>query len=164
MAGRIVRPHGVRGAVVLEPESDLIDRVGPDTTVFLGDGARQRRVASLQPYGKRYLLTLKGVTSREAAEALRGLSLLLDLERQSPLPKGVYYRWQIIGLRVLLEDGTELGPVVDVIRTGANDVYEVERHGGRKVLLPAISSVVREIDVDGGVVRVRLPPGLVDPE
>ena len=164
VAGRIIRPHGIRGALVLEAESDLVGRVGPGQAVFLGDAARQERIASLQIHGKRYLLTLKGVATRQAAEALRGLNLLLRGEDIGPLPEGVYYRWEITGLRVLLEDGAELGTVVDVIRTGANDVYEIERGDGRRVLLPAITSVVREIDLDAGVLRAHLPPGLVDPD
>jgi 16S rRNA processing protein RimM len=162
VAGRIVRPHGVRGALILEPESDLMGRVGQGTVVFVGDASRQKTVAGLQIHGKRYLLSLKGVTSRESAEELRGLDLLLDAESLAPLPEGTYYRWQITGLRVLLEDDSELGSVVDVIDTGANDVYEIERSDGRKVLIPALSSVVLEIDLEGGILRVRPPAGLLD--
>jgi len=147
---------------VIEAGADLLDRVRPGQAVFLGDAARADRIAALQPHGKRYLLTLKGVATHQAAEALRGTNLLLLADDLGPLPQGVYYRWQIVGLRILLEDGAELGTVVEVISTGANDVYEVEQGDGRKVLIPAISSVVREIDLEAGVLRATLPPGLVE--
>jgi len=147
---------------VLEAGTDLLDRVRPGQAVFLGDAARADRITALQPHGKRYLLTLKGVASVQAAEALRGTNLLLLAGDLEPLPEGVYYRWQIVGLRVLLEDGAELGTVVEVLRTGANDVYEVEQASGRKVLIPAISSVVKEIDLDAGVLRAHMPPGLLE--
>ena len=147
---------------MLEAGTDLLDRVRPGQAVFLGDAARADRITALQPHGKRYLLTLKGVASVQAAEALRGTNLLLLAGDLEPLPEGVYYRWQIVGLRVLLEDGAELGTVVEVLRTGANDVYEVEQASGRKVLIPAISSVVKEIDLDAGVLRAHMPPGLLE--
>jgi len=162
VAGRIVRPHGVRGALVLEAASDLIGQFKPGQAVFLGDATRTVHIASLQPHGGRYLLYLKGISSREAAEQLRGLPLLLNAEDLEPLPEGVYYRWEIVGLRVLEQDGAELGTVIEVLSTGANDVYEVERGDGRKVLLPAITSVIRQIDLEAGILRVDLPPGLID--
>ena len=162
VAGRIVRPHGVRGTLVLEGASDLMGQIKPGQAVFLGDARRREYIASLQPHAGRYLLYLKGISSREAAEELRGLPLLLNAEDLEPLPEGVYYRWEIVGLRVLEEDGAELGTVIEVLSTGANDVYEVERGDGRKVLLPAITSVIRQFDLEAGILRVHLPPGLVE--
>ncbi len=162
VAGRIVRPHGVKGALVLEAASDLMSQVRPGQAVFVGDASRTEHVVSLQPHSGRYLLYLKGISSREAAEELRGLQLLLNAQDLEPLPEGVYYRWEIVGLRVLVDDGSELGTVAEVLSTGANDVYEVERADGKRVLLPAITSVIRQIDLDAGVLRVQLPPGLID--
>jgi 16S rRNA processing protein RimM len=163
VAGLIVRPHGVRGQVIVEPVSDLILRVRPGQIVYLGEQGRQSRVMSLQPHQARYLVSLEGCHSREAAEALRGEVMAAPLEDLGPLPEGTYFRWQIVGLRAVTEDGTELGEVIEVFSTGANDVYEVQQTDGRRVLLPAISSVVKQIDLAGGVLRIHLLPGLIDP-
>ena len=163
VAGRIVRPHGVRGQVIVEPASDLIERVRPGQAVQLGEAGRRSRVVSLQPYQARYLVRLEGYETREAAETLRGEVMECPLEDLGPLPQGVYFRWQIVGLRVVTDEGTELGEIVEVLSTGANDVYEVLQADGKRVLLPAISSVVLEIDLDHGLARVHLLPGLIDP-
>lgn len=162
VAGRIVRPHGLRGAVVLEPETDLIARVGPETEIFLGDRKLPATVRRIVAHGRRFLMELEGVDTREEAEGLRDAVVRIRLEAIGGLPPNTYFRWQILGLRALEEDGTELGTIVDVLETGANDVYEVERQDGGRLLLPAIDSVIREIDLEEGILRVRLLPGLED--
>lgn len=162
VAGRIVRPHGVRGQVVVEPVSDMIDRVRPGQIVRLARSGRTARVVSLAPHQARYLFALEGVASRSDAESLRGEPMEFRVEDIGALPEGVFFRWQIVGLRAMTDDGSELGEIVEVLGTGANDVYEVRRADGSRVLLPAISSVVREIDLERGVVTVHLLPGLID--
>jgi len=163
VAGRIVRPHGVSGQVSVEPASELIERVRPGQAVQLGEHGRPSRVVSIQPYQARYLVRLEGCETREAAETLRGAVMECPFEDLGPLPEGVYFRWQIIGLRAVTDEGTDLGEIVEVLSTGANDVYEVLRADGKRVLLPAISSVVLEIDLEHGLARVHLLPGLIDP-
>ena len=163
VAGRIVRPHGVRGQVIVEPVSALIERVHPGQVVRLGESGRVSRVVSLQPHQARYLVQLEGYDTREAADTLRGETMECPADDLGPLPQGVYFRWQIVGLRAVTDEGIELGEIVEVFSTGANDVYEVQREDGRRVLLPAISSVVQEIDLEHGLARIHLLPGLIDP-
>jgi 16S rRNA processing protein RimM len=76
-----------------------------------------------------------------------------------PLPSGRYYQRQIIGLGVVTDEGESLGEVVDILETGANDVYVVQGAQG-EILLPAISSVIRQIDLDAGCLTVHLLEGL----
>lgn len=160
VAGRIVRPHGLRGTVVLDPESGLVDRVRPGTTVFVGEARTPAKVRRLYAHGDRYLLDLEGVAGREAAEGLRDHIVLVRVDDIGGLPPNTFFRWQIIGLRVEEEDGTLVGSVADVRETGANDVYEVERPDGRRVLLPAVRSVIRKVDLEAGVMTVHMLPGL----
>ena len=162
VAGRIVRPHGVRGQVVVEAASDVLDCLRPGAPIRLGGSGEEVRVLSFRPHQARYVVELEGVSDRAAAESLRGETLEVSLDDVVPLPEGVYFRWQIVGLRAVTEDGTDLGEIIEVLSTGANDVYEVQREDGSRVLLPAISSVVRQIDLDGGVARIHLLPGLID--
>ena len=163
VAGRIVRPHGVRGQVVVEPTSELIERLRPGQALRLQGSGRTTRLVSLQPHQMRYLVTLEGFSSRAAAETLRGETIECPIEDIGPLPEGVYFRWEIIGLRAVTDEGSDLGEIVDVLSTGANDVYEVLRGDGTRVLLPAISSVVLGIDLERGQARIHLLPGLIDP-
>lgn len=163
VAGRIVRPHGLRGEVVVEPEFDWIGRLRAGRPMFLGEDKRRARVSALRAQGARYLVGIEGCTTRSQAEKLRGQIVHLRPADLTPLPDGVYYRWQLVGLAVETDDGQPLGELVEIFATGANDVYEVRLEDGRRVLLPAIEPVVRGIDLEHGVVRIRLMPGLIDP-
>lgn len=160
LVGRVVRPHGVRGDLLIQPLSDILDSIQPGAGVYLGGDKRPARVASLRRHGRAYLLHVDGCGDRDAAEGFRGVEMRLRFEEAAPLPEGRYYQWQVIGLRVVTEEGDPLGVVREILETGANDVYVVERDSGRDLLLPAITSVVRRIDPEAGTVVVRLMPGL----
>ena len=106
------------------------------------------------------ILRIEGSEDREAAEAFRGSELLIPMQSAEPLPEGVYYRWQILGLAVVELDGQHLGTVAEILETGANDVYIVRGDGPRELLLPAIESVILEVDLEQGRLLVRVPEGL----
>ena len=76
-----------------------------------------------------------------------------------PLPEGEYFHFQLLGLRVLTEEGEDLGRVCEILETGSNDVYIVANDSG-ELLLPALADVVREVQVSEGLMVVRLPEGL----
>jgi len=86
--------------------------------------------------------------------------LLIPMQSAEPLPEGVYYRWQILGLAVVELEGQHLGTVAEILETGANDVYIVRGDGPRELLLPAIESVILEVDLEQGRLLVRVPEGL----
>jgi 16S rRNA processing protein RimM len=98
------------------------------------------------------VIQLEGVDSRDAAEAMLGRYLEVEAE---PLPEGQLYWHQIVGLRVIDEEGTLLGTVVEVFRAGENEVYRAEAPGQPDLLLPALRDVVREIDLEAGTMTVR---------
>ena len=91
---------------------------------------------------------------------LKNKLVTVEREMLGELPEGTYYIADIIGLEVRTDDGEVLGRVSQVISTGSNDVYEVEREGKKPLLLPVIDDVVKEVDTDGGVITVTLIPGL----
>ncbi|HET7009226.1 MAG TPA: ribosome maturation factor RimM [Anaerolineales bacterium] len=164
VVGRVVRPHGVRGDLLVEPLSEVLDSIQPGGHVFLGDRRRGFPVVSLRRHARKYLLRIEGCNGRDEAESFRGEELRVRLEDAAPLPPGKFYRWQVIGLRVVTEDGRRLGTVRQILETGANDVYAVQGESGKEILLPAITSVIRKIDPETGEMRVRLMPGLLDEE
>jgi 16S rRNA processing protein RimM len=158
--GRIVRPHGVRGGLLLEPYSEFVAALGAGTRVFLGGLQRAATVAGLRRHGDRYLLELKGCESREEAEAWRSAEVRVAAGQVEALPPGSYFHWQILGLSVFTDEGQCLGQVTEILTTGANDVYVVS--GEREILLPATSEVVQQVDPAGGKMIVHLLPGMAD--
>lgn len=167
--GRIVAPHGLRGEVRVALESDFPARL-PGRAVIVADVSDDKapgwptQVEAARPgRGGLWLLRLRGVESREAAEAIRGKALWVEAESLLPLPEGRWYVHEIVGLRAFDEDGRELGRVAEVIQTPANDVYVVRGPQG-EVLVPAVRSVVLRVEPAAGRMWLRIPPGLVPGE
>jgi 16S rRNA processing protein RimM len=159
--GIVIRPHGVRGMLLVEGTSDLIRSIQPGNPIFLNNGDASLVVTSVSPHRKRYLFKLEGIDTRNDAEGMREQILQIQFEAAEPLPEGSYYFWQLIGMPVFDEEGNSLGEIAEIIETGANDVYVVRSERGKEILLPAIEQVIREVDLEGGRIRVQLLPGLL---
>ena len=159
--GLIVRPHGVRGEMVVEASSELLPGLESGTTIFYGPDREKLMVERVRPHRGRLLLMAKAITDRDQAEALRQQILYLHSDEVDPLPDGSFYYWQIIGLEVYAESGAKLGVVKQIIETGANDVYVLEDDEGREVLIPAIEEVILKVDLDREQIVVHLLPGLI---
>ena len=160
-AGRVMRPHGVRGELLVEAVSDLMRSLQAGSQVFLGSRHKPAKVTSARLHGRRWLVRLEGCADRESAEHFRGAELGVRVDDLPPLPEGEYFYWQILGMQVVTEDGRILGRIEEILETGANDVYIVRSPDQPEVLLPAIQSVVRQIDLSAGEMKVRLIPGLI---
>ena len=160
LIGVIVGAHGVRGELRVAPETDFPERFARLEQVSVAPpGAAPRLVkitAARSHVGKGLvLLRLEGVDDRDAAEALRGAELRIPESDLTALPAGQYYEFQILGLPVVTEDGRDLGKIIDIIHTGANDVYETPL-----AMIPAIDHIVREVDLEQGRVVVHWVEGL----
>ena len=160
VVGRVIRPHGVRGMLLVEAFSEVIRSVRPAGEILLGPKRVPAVVRSFRPHRARFLLTIEGCDDRQKAEGFRGHDVCLRLDDVEPLPEGVYYYWQILGLTVVSEDGDVLCEVSEIIETGANDVYVVHDNAGNELLIPAIESVILRTDLEEGRIVVRLIPGL----
>jgi len=106
------------------------------------------------------LLKLGGCDDRNGADELRGMLVQIPLKEAAPLEEGEYYHFQLIGVRVETESGEWLGQVVEVLETGANDVYVVRGPWG-EVLLPAVNDVILELDLELRRMVVHLLPGML---
>jgi 16S rRNA processing protein RimM len=159
VVGEIGRPHGVRGEVVVLPVTDFPERLLAldEAAVVLRGAAALRRVESARRQGGAIVMKFSGVASPEAAAALRGATLEIPASRAAPLGPGEFYVFQIVGLRVRTPAGAPVGVVVDVLRTGANDVYVVRPPEGPEILLPAVDACVHTIDLAAGEL-VATPP------
>jgi 16S rRNA processing protein RimM len=157
---RVLKPWGVHGELKLEVLTGFPDQLGRLKRVYLGDEAVQHDVVRFRRHGDELLLQLADVRDRNGAEPLRGQLVQITREEAVPLQAGQFYEHQIVGLSVVTADGQALGQVVEVLSTGANDVYVVQGPRG-EILLPARVEVVRAIDLDAGTMTVVLLPGLM---
>lgn len=161
--GQVTKAHGIKGEVFVLPLTDFPERFSRLTRVFAssGDMRRELHISQAQPVHNGIIVKFAEVGNRSEAEALKWWYIQIPAEEVVPLPEGHYYFFQIIGLKVYDLEGKFLGTVVEVQRTGANDVYWVRKPGSDKQFgIPGLKSVVREIDVVGGKMLVDLPPGL----
>lgn len=149
--------RGIRGEPRVEPLTDFPERFQLGATVWIDGKAYVVRLSRHLPPG--LLLQLEGIDTRPAADGLRGRYLEVPDETLAELNEDQYYRFQIIGLAVFDTSGAALGRVEEVLQTGANDVYVVRNDEG-ELLVPAIDTVVKEVDVAGGRMVVELLEGL----
>ncbi len=147
--GVIVRPHGVHGAVKVEPLTDSSKRFRNLKDAFLELHGEMRpvqlSVASIAPDA--VILTVNGCDTPEQANALRGAYLCVDKAHRVQLPKDTYFITDLIGCDTFDTDGNAYGKLTNVYETGANDVYEI---ANGKLMVPALKRVLSEVDTDGG--------------
>lgn len=160
----IVAVHGLWGDVRAALHTDFPERFAELEEVWLvyPDGRRERRKlrdAKPHPTKALMILTLSGCRDRETAAKLIGASVEIEDEQAIPLPDGVYYEHDILGLEVFTTAGESLGEVKEILRTGSNDVYVTPR-----CLIPALESVVKSIDLAARRITVEPMPGMLDEE
>jgi len=158
--GRIISAHGVRGEVKVKQLTDFPERFAAGSFLFVEGETLQREVVSSRPHKGVMLIRFSGLDDRNAVEPLRGKYLYIAREEAMTLGENEYYEDELVGLRVETMTGELLGELTEVIWTGANEVYVVQGPRG-EALLPAIAEVVQEVDVEKGVMRVTLLPGLL---
>lgn len=153
--GRVLKPWGYRGELKIEILTDFPERFASLRTVYLGDDAKSFSVERARLHGKNAaVLKLQGIDSPETGAKLRDMLVRVPTEQAVPLPEGKLYLYQLVGLQVRTVGGQPLGEVTEVLDTaGANDVYVITGNG-REILLPAIPQVVKEIDIQHGLMVV----------
>jgi 16S rRNA processing protein RimM len=161
LVGKLHRPHGVRGEMIMSVLTDFPERLKPDLQVYLGHDYTAVTIKSLRHHNRGLLISLEGYDSREAVDGLRNREIFVSAEDRPPLPEGEYYLHQIIGLKAVSEEGKLLGIVSDWIETGANGVFVIRDEAGSEILLPDIDEVVLKIDLEAGEMLVHLMEGLV---
>ena len=160
-SGKIVGTHGIKGEVRIEPWADSPAFLCAFKTLYLDErGETAIRVKS-RPHKNITLCKIEGVDTIEAAERLRGRIVYINRD-DVRLDEGVHFVQDLIGSKVRDYDPDVFyGTLTDVLRTGANDVYEITRDG-RQYLAPVIDEVVRAIDTENGVVRITPMKGIFD--
>ena len=155
--GFVRGPHGLRGELKVDPLTGHPQRFQRGAT--LQAGGRTYTVRSAHMHQRTLLLQIEGIDTRSQADASRDLLLEVPESELPALAEGEYYRFQLLGMEVVDGEGRSLGRIEEVLETGANDVYAVRNAEG-ELLVPAIDSVVKQVDLAGGRMVVEVPSGL----
>jgi len=165
VVGRIGRPHGVRGEVVVDVRTDSPELRYAVGSVFTTDpsAAGPLTVETLRPHQGRYLVTFTGYADRDMADRLRGVLLCVDSSTVAPPEDPDEFNdHQLVGLRAELLDGEHVGEVVRIDHAPASDLLIVRLPDGRTGMVPFVRAIVAEVDVAGGRVVLTPPEGLFD--
>ncbi len=166
--GRILGAHGRDGEIRVRSTSNVPDRFDEGQTLALSkdgtvpEGRKFQIVRSRTTITKgseELILQFRGFRDRDQAIRLTGQWLCVAQSDVPEAEEGEYFHYQLIGLKVRTADGDELGEVTEILETGSNDVYVIVGPDG-EVLVPALSNVVKEIDIPAGLMIVDLPEGL----
>jgi 16S rRNA processing protein RimM len=164
--GRVVKPHGIKGKIKIEYFGEEVNQFLLYQEIIIKDGIghpKTYQILEVIPQPSRLILQLKGIESIEEATPLLGKEILIKREALPALEEGEYYWFELVGLEVQTETGKRIGRVKGIFPTGANDIYVVEGVRG-EIYLPATEGVIRQIDLQEGVMRVTRMEGLWEKE
>jgi 16S rRNA processing protein RimM len=164
IVGRVGKPHGVHGDVLVEIITDFPDRLTDGMEFGIGgDGGPEKfhQVHRVRLHKRRWLLSVKDIRDREAVEHWRGLYLYLPEQSLEELPEGYYYEHHLVGLDCVSEEGESLG-VVTGLETGGSQSRLVVQKEGREYLVPFVPQIVRRVELESGRVVLDAPRGLLD--
>jgi 16S rRNA processing protein RimM len=161
--GRVLRPHGVHGEVVVAVLSDVPGRFDPGSRLLAsrrGGPLQTLVVAASRPHKSGARVQFAGVEGPDAAEALRDLVLEVERSAVPPPPPGSYWYYELLGCRCL-DGGRDLGEVVDLAEDGGG-LLLIVADGERRVPVPFVESFLRGVDVAARRIDLELPPGLLE--
>lgn len=162
--GVITSTHGIRGEVKVFPTTDDVKRFKFLKDVLL-DTKKQRipmTVETARFFKNQVILKFEHIDNINDIEKYKGCDILVTRDNAVPLEEGEFFICDVIGSAVYEEDGTRFGTLVDVMETGANDVFIVETEDKKEVLLPYIDDCIKEVNVEEKKIVAYLMPGLLD--
>lgn len=157
LVGRVLKAVGLAGEFRVQVSSNVPERYAPGALLFIDDNPYH--VARTRQTRHGIVVKLIEVMSREQAEKLKGKALYIQESQVPPQADGIYYHYQILGIRAYSRADDYLGEITDILTTGSNDVYVVSG-GPREILVPALEGVVMEVDTTSRRMIVDLPDGL----
>lgn len=160
--GVITEPHGIKGEFKAFPTTDDPMHLKKVKEIYLDNGKElvTLHISSVRMQNNLMILKADEFNDRNQVEILRKKELFVTRENTVKLRKDEYLIDDLIGLKAIDEEGVEVGTVIDVMPTGANDVYVINRVDGTELLLPAIKQCILEVNVEEGYMKVFVMPGL----
>lgn len=161
--GVITSTHGLKGEVKVYPTTDYPERFEEIEEVLLDTGRSKLplEIQNVRYFKNLVILKFKGINDINDIEKYKQCSLWVTRENATPLYEDEYYIADLIGCKVFLEDGSEFGELVQVMETGANDVYVINMTDGKEVLVPAIKDCILDIDIENQKMVIHLLDGLL---
>jgi 16S rRNA processing protein RimM len=161
--GIISSTHGLKGEVKVFPTTDDINRFKKLKKVILDTGKEHLdlEIEQVKFFKQFAILKFRGFNHIEEIEKYKGKSLLVTREQAVKLGPDEYFIADMIGMKVITEDNTELGNLAEVLETGANDVYVVKDKNQKEILIPAIKQCILSVDIENQLMRVHLLDGLL---
>ena len=161
--GVITQPHGVRGEVKVFPTTDDPVRFKKLKKVILDTGKEKLdlEVEHVKFFKQFVIVKFKEFDNINDIDRYKRCPLLVTRENAVLLEEDEYFVADMIGMKVITEDGTEFGTLSDVMETGANDVYVIDSKEHGEVLMPAIKECVLNVDMESGIITVHLMNGLI---
>lgn len=158
--GFLRRPHGVHGEIIMDLHTDFPERFKPGRKLLVGERHQPMTLASARVHQDGMLVRFKGMETPEDAGRFRNQWVYVKRAEVPKLPDGQIYQHELIGVNVFDDEGNALGAITEIIETGANNVYIVTDDSGKEILLPAISSVILDLDMGARRMKVHLLEGL----
>jgi 16S rRNA processing protein RimM len=163
--GVIASTHGIHGEVKVYPTTDSLERFKTLKDVVLvtqTKGTLSLKVESVKFFKQFAILKFEGLDQIEDIQKYKGCDLMVSRENAQPLEENEYYIGDLIGMKVESDEGAFLGTLKDVLQTGANDVYVVEREDKSELLLPVIDECILDVNLETGTVVAHMMEGLLD--
>lgn len=161
--GQIVNTFGIKGMVKIKPFTDDITRFDDLKKVYVQTNKikKQYEIEDVKYHKDMVLIKFKGIDKIEEAELLRNSYLKVDRKDEPELEEGTYYIVDLLGLDVYSDKGELLGKLDDIFNNGSTDIYVVKNELGKQLLLPAISDVIKEINLEEKKIVIHILKGLI---
>ena len=161
--GVITQTHGVRGEVKVFPTTDDAARFKKLKHVMLDTGKETLplEIESVKFFKQFVILKFKGFDNINDIERYKRCPLLIERENAVPLEEGEYFIADMIGMKVITDEGENFGILKDVMETGANDVYVIEHPSEGEVLVPAIKEGILDVDIENRQMKIHVMNGLI---
>jgi len=163
--GKIVNTHGIRGELKIVPETDFPERFDKGSELVIVDAQNKQTpvtVGASRLHKNMYIIQFTQFSNINDVEKYKGSLIKVEEKFQQPLEEGEYYYHEIIGCKVVTEEGEELGLIKEVLTPGANDVWVVALPKGKELLLPVIDDVILDVNIADKTVRVHVMEGLLE--
>jgi 16S rRNA processing protein RimM len=164
--GKIVNTHGIKGEIRVISTTDFPEEryaKGNSLFIFFSNETDpiEVKVSAHRVHKNFDLLMFEGYSNVNHVERFKGAMIKIPEEQHGDLNEGEFYYYEIIGCSVETVDGEKLGKIKEILSTGANDVWVIQRHGMKDALIPYIKEVVQEIDIDNKLIVIQPMEGLL---
>ena len=161
--GQIVNTFGIKGEVKVTPFTDDLNRFDDFTELYIEKKGEliTFKIEYVKYHKNMVIIKFKGIDTMNDAEKYRNCYLKIDRKDAKKLPQNTYFIADLIGLPVYTDEGILLGNVDDIYNNGSSDIYVVKDANGKQVLLPSISDVLKQVDLENEKIIVHIIEGLI---